>query len=80
MLESVYGLHRNGIAATVERLPDHADASDGDVVAEALGKFRADSRVGFSDVLVLAIARKHGHLPLGSLGRNLARLDSVALP
>jgi predicted nucleic-acid-binding protein len=79
VLDSVYGLHRNEIAASVEMLLDHAELTlqDRDVVAAALDNFRKNLRVGFSDALVLAIARKHGHLPLGSFDRNLGRLDGV---
>jgi len=31
--------------------------------------------VVFSDCLVLAIARKAGHVPLGTFDRNLAKLE-----
>ena len=33
--------------------------------------------LGFSDCLVLEVARKAGHLPLGTFDRRLARVDGV---
>jgi predicted nucleic-acid-binding protein len=79
VLESVYGLRRNNIAAWIEMLLNHAQFTlqDGDVVAAALNDFRANLRVGFSDALILAIARKNGHLPLGTFDRNLARVEGA---
>jgi len=50
---------------------------DADVVASALKQFRRRSALGFSDCLVLEIARKAGHLPLGTFDRGLAKLDGT---
>jgi predicted nucleic acid-binding protein len=33
--------------------------------------------LGFSDCLVLEVARKAGHLPLGTFDREMAKLDGV---
>jgi predicted nucleic acid-binding protein len=57
----------------------HAELTlqDGDVVAAALGRFRARPTLGFSDCLVLEIAREAGHLPLGTFDRRLAKLDGA---
>jgi predicted nucleic acid-binding protein len=33
--------------------------------------------VSFSDCLVLEVARKVGHLPLGTFDRDLAKLDGA---
>ena len=79
VLESVYGLRHNEIAATLQILPDHAQLTlqDADVVAEALDDFRKNPRIAFSDTLIVAIARKYGHLPLGSFDRDLSRLSAV---
>jgi predicted nucleic acid-binding protein len=33
--------------------------------------------VNFSDCLVLELARKAGHLPLGTFDRSLSKLDGV---
>src|SRR5512139_1873161 len=50
---------------------------DPDVVGAALGHFRRKPSLGFSDCLVLEIARKSGQLPLGTFDRNLGRLDGA---
>ena len=50
---------------------------DSENVAQALDRFRSRPSVGFSDCLVLEIARKAGHLPLGTFDRNLAKLDDT---
>jgi predicted nucleic acid-binding protein len=46
---------------------------DPDVAASALTLFRSKPTLGFSDCLLLELARKAGHLPLGTLDRRLAR-------
>jgi predicted nucleic acid-binding protein len=46
---------------------------DADVVTFALAAYRARPALGFSDCLVLEIARKAGHLPLATFDRALAR-------
>ena len=50
---------------------------EADLVASALEHFRKRPALGFSDCLVLEIARKAGHLPLGTFARNLARLGGA---
>ena len=50
---------------------------DADVIASALAHFRARPSLGFSDCLVLEIARKAGHQPLGTFDKSLARLDGA---
>jgi predicted nucleic-acid-binding protein len=50
---------------------------DADVVAAALEHFRNKPALGFSDCLMLEIARKAGHLPLGTFDRKLARLPGA---
>ena len=63
----------------VDRMLNHTALTlhDADVVALALDHFSSRSSLGFSDCLVLEIARKAGHLPLGTFDRNLAKLDGV---
>ncbi|HQR24417.1 MAG TPA: hypothetical protein PK163_06490 [Steroidobacteraceae bacterium] len=67
------------LAAAVELMLNHEHLAiqDPDVVARSLEHFRARPALGFSDCLVLEIARKAGHLPLGTFDRGLARLDGV---
>jgi predicted nucleic-acid-binding protein len=79
VLVSVYGVGPARIATAVAMLLDHEDLAlqDPDVVAAALGRFRKHQAMGFSDCLVLEIARKAGHLPLGTFDRKLAKLDGA---
>jgi len=76
VLTSVYELDRSALATAVAMLLNHRDLTlqDADVVAEALAQFRKRPAVSFSDCLVLEVARKAGHLPLGTFDRGLARL------
>jgi predicted nucleic-acid-binding protein len=79
VLESVYELEAGAMAMAVEMLLNH-DAltlQDTDVVGQALAQFRDEPGIGFSDCLMLEVARKAGHLPLGTLDRKLARLDGA---
>jgi predicted nucleic acid-binding protein len=55
----------------------HLTLQDPDAVAAAVEHFRRRPALGFSDCLVLEIARKAGHLPLGTFDRNLVRLDGA---
>ena len=58
-------------------LLNHRDLTlqDAEAVAAALEQYRAKPAVSFSDCLVLEVARKAGHLPLGTFDRDLAKLD-----
>ena len=77
VLDSVYDRTREDIAKAVEMLlnHEHLTLQDQDVVEAAVERFRRHKGLTFSDVLVLEIARKSGHIPLGTFDRNLARLD-----
>jgi predicted nucleic-acid-binding protein len=79
VLESVYGLNRKRIAAAVEMLLGHASlvVQDAEAAQDALGDFRAASSASFTDCLVLAAARRAGHVPLGTFDRALARLPGA---
>jgi predicted nucleic-acid-binding protein len=76
VLTSVYGMGASEIAAAVEILLNHAQLTveRSEVVAAALQRYRGHPAVGFSGCLVLEIARKAGHLPLGTFDRELCRL------
>lgn len=52
-------------------------AIDAAVAARALAAFKAHPSVGFSDCLIVELARRSGHLPLGTFDKGLARLDGV---
>ena len=79
VLDAVYNRSPAQIANAVDRMLSHKELSlqDAEVVALALDHFRSRPSLGFSDCLVLEIARKAGHLPLGTFDRNLARLDGT---
>ena len=76
VLTSVYERAPADIATAVDMLlnHEHLTLQDPDAVAAAVEDFRDRPALGFSDCLVLAIARKAGHLPLGTFDRSLAKL------
>jgi len=55
----------------------HLVLQDADTVAAAFAHFKRRPVLGFSDCLVLEIARKAGHLPLGSFDRALTALPQT---
>jgi predicted nucleic-acid-binding protein len=75
VLDAVFGLAPEKIARAVDMLLEHSQLTlqDPEVIAAALEQFRARPALGFSDCLVLEIARKAGHLPLGTFDRTLGR-------
>ena len=76
VLDAVYNRSPAQIASAIDRLLSHKELTlqDADVVALALDHFRSRPSLDFSDCLVLEIARKAGHLPLGTFDRNFAKL------
>ena len=79
VLTTVYERDDAEIGASVEQLLNHKDLilQDRDVVAAALETFRSRPALGFTDCLLLEIARKAGHLPLGTFDRNLSKIDGA---
>jgi predicted nucleic-acid-binding protein len=79
VLRSTYALAAEQIAASVEMLLNHEQfvVQDADVVERALANFRKRPTLGFSDCLIVEIARKNGHLPIGTFDRELAKLDGA---
>lgn len=77
-LMAAYDFPRRRIGAAVERLLD----TDGVIVQEpetvkaALADYQA-SKADFGDCLILAIARKHGALPLATFDAALAKIDGT---
>jgi predicted nucleic acid-binding protein len=76
-----FGSSRHDIVDAFEMLLANANVmiQDPDVVAGALAEFRAHRAIELSDCLMLATARKAGHLPLATLDRKLAKMEGVAL-
>ena len=79
VLDAVYERTPAQLAKAIDLLLNHTNLTlqDADVVASALANFAARPALGFSDCLVLEIARKAGHLPLGTFDRSLAKLDGA---
>jgi predicted nucleic-acid-binding protein len=79
VLASVYGRGPEAIATAVEMLlsHEHLTVQDSETVTAAVAQFRRQPRVGFSDCLMLEVARKAGHTPLGTFDRHLAKIDGA---
>jgi predicted nucleic-acid-binding protein len=79
VLASVYDRGPAAIATAVDMLLNHQHLTlqDSDAVAAAVERFRRRPAVGFSDCLILEVARKAGHGPLGTFARDLGTLDSA---
>ena len=79
VLDSVYGVEPEQIGNGVEMLLDHncMVVQDADVVRAAVAQFREHPGLGFSDCLILEVARAAGHVPLGTFDRGLGKLQGA---
>lgn len=79
VLGSVYDRDPDAIAAAVEMLlsHEHLTVQDTEVVTAAVALFRQQPKVGFSDCLMVEVARKAGHTPLGTFDRALGKVDGA---
>lgn len=79
VLDAVYARTPKQLMAALDLLLMHESLvlQDADVVNAALTHFRAKPALGFSDCLVLEIARKAGHLPLATFDKALAKLPGA---
>jgi predicted nucleic-acid-binding protein len=79
VLTSVYERNATSLADAIEMLLDHNDLTlqDSDAVEQALILFRSKPSLGFSDCLMLQLASKAGHLPLGTFDRRLGKIEGV---
>jgi predicted nucleic-acid-binding protein len=79
VLTSVYELSSKELANTIEMLLNHRDLvlEDPDTVGGALELFRARPALGFSDCLMVMLARRTGHLPLGTFDHKLAKVEGA---
>ena len=79
VLDSVYNVERVKLRAAIEMLLDHSDlvVQDADIVAAALTQHGKRPGLDFSDCLILEVARKAGHVPLGTFDRDLGKLTDV---
>ena len=81
VLGAAYDLRDSAIATAIEMLLNHQHVTlqDADVVEAALRHYRQKPALGFSDCLLLEIARKAGHLPLGTFDIGLSKSDGAQL-
>jgi predicted nucleic-acid-binding protein len=79
VLAAVYERQAVQLIAALEMLLAHRNLvlQDADAVAAALAHFKRRPAAGFSDCLVLEIARKAGHAPLGSFDKALTTLPDT---
>ena len=79
VLTAVYALTHAEMATAIDMLLHHRDLTlqESESVAAALEQYRSRPALGFSDCLILEIARKAGHLPLGTFDRDLSKLDGA---
>jgi predicted nucleic-acid-binding protein len=79
VLSAAYNLDHTAIATVIEMLLRHESLAlqDPDVIAAALDHYRRKPTLGFSDCLILEIANKTGHLPLGTFDKTLGKLTGA---
>ena len=79
VLRKVYKQNAPAIASAVQMLLDHESLilQDSETVEAALKLYRSRPALGFSDCLMLHLARKAGHLPLGTFDRALGRVEGA---
>ena len=79
VLAAVYRRKAAGLVTAIEMLLNHEQLvlQDSDAVGAALDLFRSRPSLGFSDCLMLQIARKAGHSPLGTFDRGLGKVDGT---
>lgn len=79
VLASVYDRNHDQIAIAIEMLlaHDRLTLQDEEVVTAAVAQFRRRPKVDFSACLMLEVARKAGHVPLGTFDRELAKCDEA---
>jgi predicted nucleic-acid-binding protein len=79
VLTAVYELTHAQISTAIDMLLHHRDLTiqESDSVAAALEQYRSRPGLGFPDFLILEVARKAGHLPLGTFDRDPSKLDGA---
>ena len=80
VLVTVYERDAAQVALAVEMLLNHQHLTlqEPEAVAAALDTFRRRPTLGFSDCLLVELARQAGHLPLGTFDRALSKVDGAA--
>jgi predicted nucleic acid-binding protein len=80
VLVAVYGRSPTQVALAVEMLLNHQHLAlqEPEAAAAALDTFRRQPTLGFSDCLLVELARRAGHLPLGTFDRHLSKVDGAS--
>ena len=76
VLASVYELNRRAVALAIELLlqQKHLFVEAPDVVAAAITLYQQSGGPDFAECMIVEIARKAGHLPVGTFDRKFAKL------
>ena len=79
ILREHYDLGHDDIGKTFAMLLQNqlVTVQDREVLEAALSRYRQRPALGFADCLILEVARKAGHLPLGTFDKALARLEGA---
>jgi predicted nucleic-acid-binding protein len=79
VLNTVYRFSPVAQVASIEMLLNNHNLTiqDRDAVAAALDLFRLKPALGFSDCLILQLARQSGNLPLGTFDRGLGKVEGT---
>jgi predicted nucleic-acid-binding protein len=74
-MDTIYSISPIRQADAIEALlgHEHLVLQNPEAVKAALQLFRSRPALGFSDCLILELARQAGHLPLGTFDRSLAK-------
>ncbi len=79
VFDKVYGAGRAQLVGALTGLLGHDRLSleDPSTVRAALEHFKSHPKVSFSDCLILEIARKAGHTPLGTFDKALGKIEGA---
>lgn len=79
VLDTVYERSAGDQATAVEMLLDHRELvlQELEAVTDAVVRFRTKPSLGFSDCLIVELARHAGHVPVGTFDRDLGKVDGA---
>lgn len=79
VLQASYGFDSERLSTALEMLLSHKalTVQEADVALAALSLFRKRPALGFADCLILEVARRAGHLPLGTVDRELGKIEGA---
>jgi predicted nucleic-acid-binding protein len=79
VVATAYGLSPAEVSTTIDMLLYNKNLIQerAEVVRAALSLFRSRPALGFSDCMILELARSAGHLPLGTFDRDLSKIEGA---